>query len=54
MTAAIFSGAIALLNAGILLSIVSDHGLLAPSILEVAGTVAMLRLTNRGSSPVPE
>jgi hypothetical protein len=55
MMAAIFSGAIALLNAGILLSIVSDHGLLAPSILgEVAGTVAMLRLGNRGSSPVPE
>ncbi len=55
MMAAIFSGAIALLNAGMLLSIVSDHSLLAPSILgEVIGTVVMLRLSNRGSSPILE
>jgi hypothetical protein len=55
MMAAICSGAIALLNAGILLSVVSDHALLAPSVLgEVAGTVAMLRLTNRGSSAVQQ
>ncbi len=55
LMAAVFSGVIALLNAGVLLSIVSDHTLLAPSILgEIAGTVAMLRLTNRRSSPVNE
>ncbi len=49
MMAVIFSGAIALLNAGVLLSIVSDHSLLVPSILgEVTGTMAMLRLSNRG------
>jgi hypothetical protein len=53
--AAVCSGAIALLNAGVLLSVVSDHTLLAPSILgEVIGTVAMLRLTHRGSSAVQQ
>ncbi len=47
--AVIFSGAIALLNAGVPLSIVSDHSLLVPSILgEVTGTMVMLRLSNRG------
>ncbi len=51
MAAAVFSGLIALLNAGILMSVVSDHTLLAPSVIgEVAGTVAMLRLTNRSHS----
>ena len=49
LIAALCSASIALVNAGILISIVDNRTLLAPSILgEVSGTIAMLSMARKG------